>query len=85
MRRLLRSITLRGNYSGALEDFSSEDLGTLVAVAASSVTEIRIAFNLALSLCLPSRLSSLSSFFYRVVSFDFTRAREVGTSDWFRG
>ena len=38
----VRKLHLAGKYSGAHKDFSPEDLGRLVAVAASSLTELRI-------------------------------------------
>ena len=42
----VRKLRLKGDFSGALEDFSSEDLGTLVAVVGSSLTELRIDWDL---------------------------------------
>ena len=38
----VRKLHIGGKYSGALEDFSSEDLSALVAVAGSSLTELWI-------------------------------------------
>ena len=47
----VRKLHLKGKYSGAPEDFSSQDLGRLDAVVGSSLTELRIAGDLRV-LCL---------------------------------
>ena len=36
----MRKLRLEGGFREAIEDFSSEDLGTLVAVTGSSLTEL---------------------------------------------
>ena len=41
----VRRLHLRGEYSGAFQDFSSEDLGRLVAVVGSSVTKLWIRYD----------------------------------------
>jgi len=41
----VRRLHLRGEYSGAFQDFSSEDLGRLVAVVGSSLTKLWIRYD----------------------------------------
>ena len=41
-RRLGAQAAPQGEYSGALQDFSSEEVGTLVAVVGSSLTKLKL-------------------------------------------